>query len=246
MGLLNRIKGEEPGLFKKLGHVFDGSGHYGEFLTDYALAHGSIPGSSKTFTNIYVPTRGRTTEIDVVQLHEKGILVFESKNYSGWIFGSAEQQQWTQSLKGGQKNRFYNPIMQNRSHIRALANHLGVPESTFLSFIVFSERCELKAVPPDTESCKILRRHHLVRDVNRALDNRTPVFNQAQLESLANAIKSMCKTEEKAIEHIETVKGIQAGQICPYCGGKLVERKGKHGVFLGCSAYPACRYTKNL
>lgn len=40
MGLLNRLRGEEPILFKKLFHVWDGSGTYGEYLTDYALEHG--------------------------------------------------------------------------------------------------------------------------------------------------------------------------------------------------------------
>lgn len=29
--------------------------------------------------------KGKTTEIDLLMIHEKGIFVFESKNYSGWI-----------------------------------------------------------------------------------------------------------------------------------------------------------------
>jgi ssDNA-binding Zn-finger/Zn-ribbon topoisomerase 1 len=33
---------------------------------------------------------------------------------------------------------------------------------------------------------------------------------------------------------------------CPKCGGKLVERKGKYGDFLGCYNYPKCRYTEKL
>ena len=32
---------------------------------------------------------------------------------------------------------------------------------------------------------------------------------------------------------------------CPYCGGKLVQRKGPYGNFLGCSNYPECKYTRN-
>lgn len=30
--------------------------------------------------------------------------------------------------------------------------------------------------------------------------------------------------------------------ICPDCGGKLIERKGKYGIFIGCSNYPKCHY----
>ncbi|WP_421270369.1 topoisomerase DNA-binding C4 zinc finger domain-containing protein [Aeromonas veronii] len=33
---------------------------------------------------------------------------------------------------------------------------------------------------------------------------------------------------------------------CPQCGAELVIRQGKHGPFLGCSAYPACDYIRSL
>lgn len=32
----------------------------------------------------------------------------------------------------------------------------------------------------------------------------------------------------------------------PGCGGRLVERSGKRGRFLGCTGYPRCRHTENL
>ena len=35
---------------------------------------------------------------------------------------------------------------------------------------------------------------------------------------------------------------INAG-ICPKCGGRLVERRGKYGSFYGCSNYPKCKFT---
>ena len=31
---------------------------------------------------------------------------------------------------------------------------------------------------------------------------------------------------------------------CPLCGRPLVKRKGRFGIFYGCSGYPACRFTK--
>lgn len=33
---------------------------------------------------------------------------------------------------------------------------------------------------------------------------------------------------------------------CPQCGGELKEKKGRFGLFLGCSNYPDCRYTRDL
>ncbi|MDR0367075.1 MAG: topoisomerase DNA-binding C4 zinc finger domain-containing protein, partial [Rickettsiales bacterium] len=36
-------------------------------------------------------------------------------------------------------------------------------------------------------------------------------------------------------------------RLCPECGkGRLSVRLGKYGAFIGCSDYPACKYTKNL
>lgn len=32
---------------------------------------------------------------------------------------------------------------------------------------------------------------------------------------------------------------------CPYCRGKLVQRKGPYGRFIGCSNFPECKYTRN-
>jgi len=35
-------------------------------------------------------------------------------------------------------------------------------------------------------------------------------------------------------------------RVCPRCGGKLIEREGRYGKFLGCENYPKCRYTENI
>lgn len=35
-------------------------------------------------------------------------------------------------------------------------------------------------------------------------------------------------------------------ESCPKCGSRLVRRNGSRGVFLGCSAFPKCRYTADV
>ena len=32
--------------------------------------------------------------------------------------------------------------------------------------------------------------------------------------------------------------------FCPKCGGTLIKRNGKYGLFLGCSNYPKCKYVQ--
>nr|WP_243177638.1 topoisomerase DNA-binding C4 zinc finger domain-containing protein [Clostridium hominis] len=34
--------------------------------------------------------------------------------------------------------------------------------------------------------------------------------------------------------------------ICPRCGGSLLQRNGRNGFFIGCSNFPKCRFTKNI
>ena len=100
MGLFEILKGEQPGFIKTLLN-YENAGQFGEFSTEYALTNHHLPGELVVLKNVYVPYQGRTSEIDLLMIHEKGIFVFESKNYSGWIFGSADQLNWTQSLQNG-------------------------------------------------------------------------------------------------------------------------------------------------
>ena len=55
--------------------------------------------------------------------------------------------------------------------------------------------------------------------------------------------------KEKRKEHIKyilnTVISDEENE-CPKCGGRLVERNGKNGSFLGCINYPKCKYTRNI
>lgn len=39
---------------------------------------------------------------------------------------------------------------------------------------------------------------------------------------------------------------IPTGEKCPQCGSELVQRKGRFGEFIACSAFPKCKYSKNL
>ncbi len=53
---------------------------------------------------------------------------------------------------------------------------------------------------------------------------------------------------EKAVGEMKSVKGTpeESNQICSVCGQPMVIRWGKHGKFLGCSAFPSCKNTLPL
>lgn len=99
--------------------------------------------------------RGRYSQIDAVVVTSVGIIVFEVKDYSGWIFGKGHQNYWTQVLAyGKEKHRFYNPILQNRGHIETLKQKLDdIADVPFYSVIIFYGRCTLRDIsyiPRDT------------------------------------------------------------------------------------------------
>jgi DNA topoisomerase-1 len=54
-------------------------------------------------------------------------------------------------------------------------------------------------------------------------------------KALKNASKEM--TNIKA--------GTETGRACPRCGGRLLKRMGKNGLFFGCAGYPDCEYTED-
>jgi len=74
------------------------------------------------FHDLYLQKKnGEFSQIDIVVATPQGLLAIEVKDYGGWLFGDEKQKYWTQILNyGKEKYRFYNPIMQNAGHIKAL------------------------------------------------------------------------------------------------------------------------------
>ena len=145
------------------------SGKYGEYLTYKCLKHFEKNGAKFLF-NIYVPKeRDETSEIDVLMICKKGLFVFESKNYSGWIFGSENRKNWYQTLPTGRgrcnKVSFYNPIMQNSSHIRYLKAFIG-RRAPIKSIIVFSDKCTLKDVQIRSNDVRVINRYNVASVVS--------------------------------------------------------------------------------
>lgn len=111
------------------------------------------------FHDLYIAKSNEEfTQTDLVVATKSGLIVFEIKDYSGWIFGNENQRYWTQILSfGKEKHRFYNPIMQNLGHINAIQSCLNEnPNIPFYSVIVFYGNCELKKLRYNSEKTYII------------------------------------------------------------------------------------------
>ena len=52
--------------------------------------------------------------------------------------------------------------------------------------------------------------------------------------------------KQKAEEQTAKLRGKYDPNVCPECGGRLRERSGQYGRFLGCNNYPTCRYNRKI
>ncbi len=128
------------------------------------------------FHDLYIQKpNGEYTQVDVAVATKAGIIVFEVKDYSGWIFGNDRQRYWTQVLAyGKEKHRFYNPVMQNAGHIQAIRRCLpqnpGIP---IYSVIVFFGKCVFKNVTCNANNAFIIYPRYitqLISDILRQPD----------------------------------------------------------------------------
>lgn len=182
-------------------------GNYGEFLIFESLE--KLDRGNRLLTNVYLPKEdGTTTEIDVLMIDKTGMYVFESKNYSGWIFGDENGKNWTQSLKGGKKSKFFNPIWQNKGHITALCNTLkDVEKSNVYSYIVFSERCELKKISLVSTNIKVLKRNQLIKNLKSDLDVKNEILSDEKISHYYEQLERYTLVDNVVREkHISDIK----------------------------------------
>ncbi len=67
------------------------------------------------------------------------------------------------------------------------------------------------------------------------------------VETVEAFYKQFARDLKSAGKKMDNLKrGMETGEACPECGKPLVEKWGRFGKFLACSAYPECKYTKDL
>lgn len=202
-----KLSGYSAASGKSLLAVFGNKGDYGEYLTFRILER--TEEYHKILTNVYVPREdGTTTEIDLVMIAESGVYVFESKNYSGWIFGNNRQKDWVQTLPKGHKNYFYNPVWQNDGHIKALRGIVKFDHpKLYKSYIIFSERCELKEVEVYKEDVDVIKRNQLQEFLEKDLSIREKIMTNWTVDGLYYHLSQYTlQSEEVKAQHINNLR----------------------------------------
>ena len=139
----------------------------------------------------------------------EGIIVFEVKNYSGWIFGSGNNTNWTQVLSyGKRKYKFYNPIKQNQNHIIQLRKTLKQFEKIpFFSVIVFFGDCELKEINYVPKGTYLVKSHRVFEVLNLIKDeDYTQYTNKREVVDKLKELVSLGENTDYQKQHIENIK----------------------------------------
>ncbi|WP_057831456.1 nuclease-related domain-containing protein [Colwellia sp. TT2012] len=198
--------------------------------------------------NVTLPTDDGTTQIDHILVSKYGIFVIETKNMKGWIFGSTNQNQWTQQIFK-HKSKFQNPLHQNYKHVKTLEACLKTKSDSIFSVIIFIGDSTFKTKMPDNV--------RFARGGIKYIKSKTDViFNGNEVTNIIEQIESgrlerSFKTNHQHIKHVkEIVKEKLNTKSCVKCGSYMVIRKSTKGKnagneFWGCSAFPKCKYIIN-
>lgn len=216
-----------------------GKGLYGEWLIKTKIGKTTEP-KKFVFNNCMFKTDHKTLQIDHIIVSNKGIIVIETKNYSGYIYGNDEQHEWTQVFQYGKiKNKFYNPVKQNQSHcyfIKSLINNKSVP---VISIVVF--------IKNNIENIKSTSTVIGLNTLKKHIKSLQDKISDNEVSKIANIINLNLNKEISTKEHVKNIQQTLSNienNICPRCNAQLVKKQGKYGEFLGCSNYPKCKFIK--
>lgn len=213
----------------------------------------------KVFSDLILPTARGTTQVDHLIISRFGIFVIETKNMSGWIFGSADQRKWTQVHKGGKRRSFQNPLQQNYAHIKAVQEILQLDQHIFHNLVAFTGTAEPKTAMPDSVAWGL-------KDLGKLIaQKRIKVLSDADVQLYVNTLQRTALENTKAArdKHVQNLKNnadakkpnpsirhLSANDqtSCPKCGADMLKRTNRKSgeAFWGCSRFPKCKGTRQI
>ena len=158
---------------------------------------------AKVINGIYLPLYDETTEIDHILIAPFGVMVIETKNWAGSVYGDPNEEKWLQEL-GEARNYHYNPLFQNKTHIDNI-RHIFKKENIYRTnvegVVVFADRrCNLYC-PRKVKAMKLKQFKKLLKS------NAYEVDNKVDVEKVYNAILKYQVTDRKKIaQHDSNVK----------------------------------------
>lgn len=231
-------------------------GARGERMVHNALTSVLNEQDYRVLTDLILPVAGGTTQIDHLVLSRFGIFVIETKNMSGWIFGSADRAKWMQVQKRS-KRQFQNPLRQNYAHVKKVQEILKVDPKILHNFVVFTGTAEPKTAMPDSVGWGL-------RDLGRLIAHQTEqVLSVEEVNAYSKKLRDQALENTRAVrnqhlQHLEKKVAVKkhpsarnsVGNLdqtaCPKCGMEMIKRTNRKtgDTFWGCANFPRCKGTR--
>lgn len=202
----------------------------------------------RLFNDLTLPVRDGTTQIDHVIVSRFGVFVIETKNMKGWIFGGADQAQWTQVVYR-RKSKFQNPTRQNYKHLKAVQELLCIEAHKLHGIVAFVG----SATPKTAMPLGVVWGVRSLADYVKS--KRVAVLSEDELRTFAESLsggglRSNILTRHAHVRHVKTqaARRLHEPESCPRCGATLVQRTNRQSGarFLACPKFPSCKGTRKL
>ena len=99
--------------------------------------------------DLLLPSKEGSTQIDHVAVGPGGIFVIETKNHRGRVSGTRDDREWKERFPG-RRVKFYNPLLQNYKHVKAIEEILtDGPKGCVHQIVVFPKGSRIRRVRAD-------------------------------------------------------------------------------------------------
>lgn len=149
------------------------SGIAGEKKVAKKLKRFAVSRGFKLINGIYLPLYDKTTQIDHILIGYFGVIVVETKNYKGSVYGDLKAKKWMHVV-GDDRNDFYNPIMQNQGHIDCIRNIFSkndIYNVKIDNLVVFANKKTELYIPKCDNVIKINKLNKFLHQVKYEADN---------------------------------------------------------------------------
>jgi len=192
--------------------------------------------------NIYIPAYdGMYTQIDHIVIAACGIIVIETKNYSGKLSGSSRKKYWT-AKRGGESAKVYNPIRQNSYHVKMLKDNcpqLDGVEIFSVICLASGAKVDIRTKIPITGPVGLVK-------VIKELSKTRKKYNKLQIREIEGTVRGIAIVGDSAAKEHKKMLTARKERFrrgyCPRCNAKLLRKRGVRGEYLICSNYPICKF----
>ena len=177
-------------------------GSFGEMITASIFSNRYFGDDEHYLVNnlIFETPDKKTHQIDHVLIYRKGIFCIESKNIDGLILGHPNVKDWKVYINGPDPYNLYNPIMQNKGHIKVL-NEFLENKYDIHSIVVFTKGNKPKDCGDEVVNIQDLKNYVKNYPCNEELDSET----MKEIFALLTDYKKDGTISIK--EHIDKIKG---------------------------------------